>query len=94
MQETDEAGQPAPNVLLMLAMAVGTWGLVYLGVASLWPRQGPTLAVESVHALQLASLTDRPQVKSPTRTGVKAKRTRRIGPSLAQRVFRPSTSLN
>jgi hypothetical protein len=94
MQGTDHADHPAPNVLLMVALALGMWGLVYLGAASLWPRQSPALAVESVHAPQLASLTAPPQMKSPMRTGVKAKRTRRIGPSLAQRVLRPSTSLN
>jgi hypothetical protein len=96
MERTDQANEPAPNVLLMLAMAAGMWGLVYLGVASVWPRgvDRSDLAVEGRHVPQLASVTDQPVAKLPTRTTVKTKRKRRVGPSFAQRVFGPSASLN
>ena len=36
MEDTDERG---PNVLLMLAMSLGLWGLLCLGIASVWSRQ-------------------------------------------------------
>jgi hypothetical protein len=94
MHSTQEANEPAPKVYVMLAMAAGMWGLLYLGAATVWPRDRSDLTVEGRHAPQLASLTDHPKVRLPTRTKVKAKRNRRIGPSFANRVFRSSTSLN
>jgi hypothetical protein len=94
MHSTQKANEPAPKVYVMLAMAAGMWGLLYLGAATVWPRDRSDLTVEGRHAPQLASLTDHPKVRLPTRTKVKAKRNRRIGPSFANRVFRSSTSLN
>ena len=96
MEGANKANEPVPNVLLMLAMAAGMWGLVYLGVASVWPREvnRPSVAVERENVPHLASLTNQPQAKLPTRNKLKAKRKRRMGPSLAERVFKPSTSLN
>jgi hypothetical protein len=94
MQGLHKANEPAPKVYVMLAMAAGMWGLVYLGAASVWPRDRANLAVEGGHTPQLASLADHPKVKLPTRGRVKAKRKRRMGSSFANRVFRSSTSLN
>jgi hypothetical protein len=85
-----------PKVLLMIAIAAGMWGLVFLGAASVWPRQvsNPDKS-EGEHVPQLASLADQPQPEYlPTRARAKANRQRRLGRSLAARVFNPSTSLN
>ncbi len=94
MQSIHKANEPAPKVYVMLAMAAGMWGLLYLGAATVWPRDRSDLTVEGRHAPQLASLTHHPEVRLPARTKVKAKRNRRTGPSFANRVFRSSTSLN
>jgi len=32
----DRAGNPPPNVLLMVAMALTAWGLVYMAATSVW----------------------------------------------------------
>jgi hypothetical protein len=32
----ERAGNPTPNVLLLLSMAFGAWGLVYVAAASVW----------------------------------------------------------
>jgi hypothetical protein len=32
----ERAGNPPPNVLFMLSMALGAWILVYVAVASVW----------------------------------------------------------
>jgi len=94
MHSTQKANEPAPKVYVMLAMAAGMWGLLYLGAATVWPRDRSDLTVEGRHAPQLASLTDHPKVRLPARAKVKAKRNRRMGPSFANRVFGSSTSLN
>ena len=94
MHSTQKANEPAPKVYVMLARAAGMWGLLYLGAATVWPRDRSEPTVEGRHAPQLASLTDHPKIKLPTRTKVKAKRNRGMGPSFANRVFRSSTSLN
>jgi hypothetical protein len=85
-----------PNVLLIIAMAAGAWGLVYLGAASVWPRQvnNPDKS-EGEHVPQLASLADQSQQEYlPTRSRAESTRRRRPGQSLAARVFSSSTSLN
>ena len=102
MEDTDERG---PNVLLMLAMSLGLWGLLCLGIASAWPRQvgNPDIAgreavpVPSMqgHAMpQLVSLGEQPLLQRPTRTRVKVARNRRWGPTLAARVFKVATSVH
>jgi hypothetical protein len=100
MESPDNLNEPAPNLRLGLAVAMGLsaamWGLIYLGVASVWPRQTnrPDLAVEGQGVPHLASLADQRRAQFPTGTRVKATRKKRRGPHLAARVFNPSTSVN
>jgi hypothetical protein len=100
MESLDKAHEPAPNVLLGFTLAAGLsvamWGLLYLGVASVWPRQvnRPDVAVEGQAVPHLASLANQPRAHLPTRTRVKTARKRRRGPSMVARIFNPSTSLN
>jgi hypothetical protein len=75
----DKANEPAPRIVVMLVMAAGMWVLVYLGVASVWPRDRFNPTTEGTHTPQLAVLTGRPNVTLPTRTKVRAKRKRRKG---------------
>ena len=91
MGHFDKANEPAPNIVVMLVMAAGMWVLVYLGVASVWPRDRFNPTTEGTHTPQLAVLTGRPNVTLPTRTKVRAKRKRRKGPPLRwARLARPA----
>ena len=98
MESPDNLNEPARNLRLGLAVAAGLsvamWGLIYLGVASVWHRQAnrPYIAVEGQGVPRLAHLADRAQL--PTRARVKAARKKRGGPHLASRVFSPSRSVN
>jgi hypothetical protein len=97
MTHSEKAYESAPpNVLLLLAMTAGMWGLVYLGVVSVWSRTtNHSGSPDRERVPQLATLTDQqPQVKSPARTRMMAKRSKRVRPSFAERVFRSSTSIN
>jgi hypothetical protein len=95
--ENGKANEPATNVVLMLAiaMSLGMWGLLYLGAASVWSRlvNHTDVAVEGHSIPHLASLADLPQVRLPSRTRAKTARKRRLGPTLAARVFNRSSSL-
>jgi hypothetical protein len=100
MESPDNLHEPAPNLRLGLAVAIGLsaamWGLIYLGVASVWPwlANRPDIAVEGQGVPHLASLADQPQAQLPTGTRVRATRQRQRGPYLAARVFSPSMSVN
>ena len=97
---------PACNLLLMVALAAGSWGLIYVAAVGLWPHRaiGPAVAV-AAHDERLVSplasppdgqqvKSDGQQVKLPTKTGRRLKRKKHQGPSLAMRVFRQATSLD
>jgi hypothetical protein len=89
----DDTG-PGPNVLLIaVAMSLGIWGLLYLGVASIWSRLANQshIAVEGEVVPQIANLTDQPKMNFPARTKVKNTRKRWLGPALAARVFHRSS---
>jgi hypothetical protein len=100
MESPENLHEPAPNLRLGLAVAMGLsaamWGLIYLGVASVWPwlANRPDIAVEGQGVPHLASLADQPRAQLPTGIWVKATRKRRRGPNLASRVFSPSMSVN
>jgi hypothetical protein len=99
MESPDNLNEPARNLRLGLAVAVGLsvamWGLVYLGVASVWRLANrPYIAVEGQGVPHLTSLGNQPRAQLPTGTRVKATRKRRRGPYLAARVFNPSRSVN
>ena len=100
MENPDNLHEPAPNLRLGLAVAMGLsaamWGLIYLGVASVWPglANRPDIAVEGQGIPHLASLADQRRAQLPTGTRVKATRKRRRVPHLASRVFTPSMSVN
>jgi hypothetical protein len=100
MENPDNLIEPAPNVglglVVAVALSVGLWGLIYLGVASVWSRlvDHSVIAVDGENVPHSASLVDKPRAQLPTQTRVKATRKRRRGPHLAARVFRPSTSVN
>jgi hypothetical protein len=90
---------PTCNLLLMLALAAGSWGLIYVAAVGLWSHRVIDRAVAvAAHDVQelppLASLPDGLHVKLQRETGKRQKRKRRQGPSLALRVFRQATSLN
>jgi len=91
---------PTCNVVLMLALAAGSWGLIYAAVVGLWPHRAvdPRVAVAAHDVLReappLATLPDGLQVRLRRETGRRLKRKKRPGPSLALRIFRQATSLN
>ena len=90
---------PACNLLLMVALAAGSWGLIYVAAVGLWPHRaiGPAVAVaahDERAVSPLASLQDGQQVKLRRKTSRRLKRKKHQGPSLAMRVFRQATSLN
>jgi hypothetical protein len=90
---------PTYNLLLMLALAAGSWGLIYVAAVGLWPHHaiGRAVAVAAHDERAVparASLPDGLQVKARRETGKRLKRKRHQGPSLALRVFRQATSLN
>ena len=87
----DRARNPPPNVLLMVAMALAAWGLVYMAATSVWSwhtRLSRTI-IESEHHPQVAIIADRPEAR-PTRRRAKISRRRPRRTSLAARVFRPT----
>ena len=61
MESPDNSHEPARNLRLGLAVAMGLsaamWGLIYLGVASVWPllANRPDIAVEGQGVPHLAS---------------------------------------
>ena len=89
----DDASTPEPNVLLMIGLSLGLWGLLALGIISAWTRQvGPE---------QTASHKDAPPPAMPrhaTRYILQGARrhisySRNTGPAprwMALRVFSPS----
>jgi hypothetical protein len=90
---------PPYNLLLMLALAAGSWGLIYVAAVGLWPHRAiePAVAVAALdepEAPPLASLPEGSQVKLRRETGKRLKRRTHRGPSVAMRVFRRATSLN
>lgn len=90
---------PPCNLLLMLALAAGSWGLIYVAAAGLWPHRAidPVVAVAAhaePQASPFANLPDGSQVKSRRETGKRLKRRTHRGPSVAMRVFRLATLLN
>jgi len=86
----ERAGNPPPNVLLMVAMAFAAWVLVYMVVVSVWSwHSHPSVTItESEHRPQVAALADRPAAQLPIRKRAKVSRRRQHGTSLAARVFR------
>ena len=91
----ERAGNPTPNVLLMLSMALGAWVLVYVAAASVWSwRTDPSeIVTEGKHYQQVAAagvavVADRGEPKVSTRRRAKVNRRRPHGTSLAARVFR------
>jgi hypothetical protein len=90
---------PTCNLLLMVALAAGSWGLIYVAAVGLWPHRaiGPAVVVaahDDREVSPFASLPDGQQVKLRKKTGRRLKRKKHQGPSLAMRVFRQATSLN
>ena len=82
----ERAGNPTPNVLLMLSMALGRGG------SCTWQRQAFGLGeLESKHHQQVAAasaVADKGEPKVSTRRRAKVNRRRPHGTSLAARVFR------
>jgi len=88
----ERAGNPTPNVLLMLSMALGAWVLVYVAAASVWSwrTDHSEIVTESKHHQQVAAIAvaDKGEPKVSTRRRAKVNRRRPHGTSLAARVFR------
>ena len=86
----ERAGNPSPNVLLMLGMALGVWALVYVAAASVWSwrTDRSQTVTESEHHQQVAAIPDKREARLPTRKHAKVNRRRSHGTSLAARVFR------
>ena len=89
----ERAGNPTPNVLLMLSMALGAWVLVYVAAASVWSwrTDRSEIVTESKHHQQVAAasaVADKGEPKVSTRRRAKVNRRRPHGTSLAARVFR------
>jgi hypothetical protein len=73
MESADKGNEPTPNVLLMLALAVGMWGLLYLGLRAAGPgRNHSDIAVEAESVPQLANLSnlDLPRFRGRVRSWV------------------------
>ena len=84
------AGNPPPNVLLMLCMALGVWVLVFVAAAGVWSWHADRTetVIESEHHQQVAAVADKGEAKLPIRRRAKVNRRRPHGTSLAARVFR------
>jgi hypothetical protein len=89
-EHMERAGNPTPNVLLMLSIALGVWVLVYVVAASVWSWQKDRseIVTESKHHQQVAAVADEGEPKLSNRRRAKVNRRRSHGPSLAARVFR------
>jgi hypothetical protein len=86
-----------PNVLLMLAMAVGMWGLIYLGIASVWSREPdrPGVSIEREYVPQVATLDEQlPRLRSSSPASMRAMHNKRSSQTFAQRILRASPSGN
>jgi len=90
-ERMDRAGNPPPNVLLMLAMALAAWGLVYMAATSVWSwhTELSNTTIESVHSPQIATIAEKPEAK-PMRKRAKVNRRRPRRTSLTARVLRPA----
>jgi hypothetical protein len=88
----DRAGNPTPNVLLMVAMALAAWGLLYMAATSVWSwhTQLSKTIIESKYSPQVATFADKPEAKS-IRRHAKVSRRRLRRTSLAAPVFRPTS---
>jgi hypothetical protein len=91
----ERAGNPTPNVLLMLSMALGAWVLVYVAAASVWSwrTDRSEIVTESKHHQQVAAaavtaVADIGEPKHSTRRRARVNRRRPHGTPLAARVFR------
>jgi hypothetical protein len=86
----ERAGNPPPNVLLMVAMAFAAWVLLYMVVVGVWSWHGQRSEIftESVHRPQVASLADEPAAQLAIRKRAKVSRRRQRGTWLTARVFR------
>jgi hypothetical protein len=100
-----ETSIPARNVLIMIGMAAGTWALIFVTAAALWPRHiakteiafgdaAPSTVTEGEKVVRVVSLPDRPRMKSRAHSITKVKGRKRPGRSWAARVFNQSTSIN
>jgi len=95
----DRAGNPPPNVLLMLAMALAAWGLVYMAATSVWSwhTELSNTTIESVHSPQIATIADKPKAK-PMRKRAKVNRRRpgahRLRHGFCDRRFEPPRCLS
>jgi len=89
----DRAGNPPPNVLLMVAMALAAWGLLYMAATSVWSwhTQLSKTIIESKYSPQVATFADKPEAKSIRRHAKVSRRRRLRRTSLAARVFRPTS---
>jgi hypothetical protein len=92
MRSPDTSGNPAPNVPLILAAALGLWAMIYLSAVGFWLRRaGPAVPVES-NATQLARVQVPPHARPRKRVKLaKLARKRRSGPSLTARTFAANT---
>jgi ABC-type lipoprotein release transport system permease subunit len=86
----ERAGNPIPNVLLMLSIALGVWVLVYVAAASVWSWQKDRseIVTESKHHQQVAVVAHKAEAKLQTRRRAKVNHRRPRATSLAARVFR------
>jgi ABC-type lipoprotein release transport system permease subunit len=86
----ERAGNPTPNVLLMLSIALGVWALVCVAAVSVWSWQThrSEIVTESNHHQQVAAVSDKGEAKFSTRRHAKVNRRRPHSTSLAARVFR------
>jgi hypothetical protein len=89
-EHVERAGNPSPNVLLMLSMALGVWVLVYVAAANVWSwrTDRSETVTESEHHQHLAAIPDKREIRLRTRKHAKVNRRRSHGTSLAARVFR------
>src|SRR5215813_10418764 len=75
-EHMERAGNPTPNVLLMLSIALVVWVLVYVAATSVWSWQKDRseIVTESKHRQQVAAVAGRVEAKPPTRRRTKVNR--------------------
>jgi hypothetical protein len=98
MERAGKSNEPLPNTALglglALAVSLAMWGLLYVGIVSVWPRQANHIAVEGESVPHVASLINEPIAQLPVRGRAKVTRKTRHGSRVLARVFNRTQSVN
>src|SRR5262249_13821570 len=94
----DGTSIPARNLALMFALAAGSWWLIYVVIAGLWPHNALTpaapVAVTDVQGPRVAGVAEGPLAGSPSAGAKHATSGKPSDPSLAMPQWQWVASLN